>query len=399
MLSKSSNKVSIAVMGLTGSGKSTFINLISGSDLPASGGLNSCTRDVGFGSPFQVDGREINLIDTPGFDDTNKNDAEILKVITDFLKEQFEAGITLHGVIYLYRISDIRMGGVSRRSFTALRNLCGDDNLKNVVIVTNMWGLVKQEDGEARETELKTNPTFFKVALERGAQIYRHDNTIASAEKIIRSVTKNHPRELSVQHEMVTLERALSDTTVGLQVKGELENYITSLRSEVEKLRKEHAEDEAAMNDLKAEVEEARSSIAQVKKQMIVLLGVERAWRSMPPEERVAMSVRLCVEGDKGRTAFWSLLGGRETIDFICGQLQKEFSKRPVPWEIKEKLLLPSPDEGSERLPAQKASELPPQFKDWIDKNGTVVETVDKVVKKHFPTRRRRSRWPRWNVV
>lgn len=35
--------------------------------------------------PFEVDGRRVTLIDTPGFDDTTKSDADILSMIAAFL--------------------------------------------------------------------------------------------------------------------------------------------------------------------------------------------------------------------------------------------------------------------------------------------------------------------------
>ena len=36
-------------------------------------------------NPFELDGRYITLIDTPGFDDTTKSDADVLKMIAAFL--------------------------------------------------------------------------------------------------------------------------------------------------------------------------------------------------------------------------------------------------------------------------------------------------------------------------
>lgn len=36
-------------------------------------------------SPFMLDGKMVTLIDTPGFDDTVKSEAEILRLIADFL--------------------------------------------------------------------------------------------------------------------------------------------------------------------------------------------------------------------------------------------------------------------------------------------------------------------------
>jgi predicted GTPase len=91
-------------MGATGSGKTTvrqsrfvyipgidkgelqFINLVSGSNLRVGKGLKSCTNIVQMAMPFEIDGRSITLIDTPGFDDTTRSDTDILKMIAGFLQ-------------------------------------------------------------------------------------------------------------------------------------------------------------------------------------------------------------------------------------------------------------------------------------------------------------------------
>lgn len=46
--------------------------------------MKSCTAEVEV-ADFTLDGRRVILIDTPGFDDTNVSDAEILKKIAAFL--------------------------------------------------------------------------------------------------------------------------------------------------------------------------------------------------------------------------------------------------------------------------------------------------------------------------
>ena len=47
--------------------------------------LESCTAQVQIADQFELDGRTVTLIDTPGFDDTTKSDADILKMIAFFL--------------------------------------------------------------------------------------------------------------------------------------------------------------------------------------------------------------------------------------------------------------------------------------------------------------------------
>ena len=49
-------------------------------------GLESCTSQVHTTEPFAFRGRTITLIDTPGFDDTVKSEAEIVMLISDFLR-------------------------------------------------------------------------------------------------------------------------------------------------------------------------------------------------------------------------------------------------------------------------------------------------------------------------
>ncbi|KZP03911.1 hypothetical protein FIBSPDRAFT_443298 [Athelia psychrophila] len=77
--------VVIAVMGGTGTGKSTFINLISGSKLRVSADLKSCTDTMSATAPFDFQGQKVVLLDTPGFDDSERSDIDILMMITTFL--------------------------------------------------------------------------------------------------------------------------------------------------------------------------------------------------------------------------------------------------------------------------------------------------------------------------
>ena len=76
---------SCSVLGPTGAGKSTFINLISGSDLRVGQDLESCTEEVDVTLPFEIDGRRVRLVDTPGFDDTTKSDADVLRLVSHYL--------------------------------------------------------------------------------------------------------------------------------------------------------------------------------------------------------------------------------------------------------------------------------------------------------------------------
>ena len=59
--------------------------MASGSSLRIGRGLKSCTAEVQLADEFTLDGRPVILIDTPGFDDTDRSDTDILRLIAAFL--------------------------------------------------------------------------------------------------------------------------------------------------------------------------------------------------------------------------------------------------------------------------------------------------------------------------
>lgn len=139
----------------------------------------------------------------------------------------------------MHRISDYRMTGISTRNFRLFRQLCGDSTLKNVVIVTNMWGDVSEERGIARETELATTDMFFKPVLEKGAQMLRHDNTQTSARKILRAIVNNRPLSLRIQREIVDEKKDVSQTAAGAELNHELLLQREKYEKEMEQLRQD----------------------------------------------------------------------------------------------------------------------------------------------------------------
>ena len=151
----------------------------------------------------------------------------------------YENGKKLAGVIYLHRISDVRMGGISTRNFKMFRELCGESTLKNVVVVTNMWSEVSREVGEAREAELASRDIFFKPVLDKGAQLVRHENTQESAEAIMHYLISNHPLALRIQRELVDQHMDISQTAAGEELNRELMEQIRRHREEMRALQED----------------------------------------------------------------------------------------------------------------------------------------------------------------
>jgi hypothetical protein len=106
---------------------------------------------------------------------------------------RYRQGTTLAGILHFHRISGRRMGGISRKNFSMFRKLCGEKALQNLVVITNMWAEVDPQVGDAREAELAGSEISFKLVLDKGARMTRHDNTIFSAENIIRPLLPRGP--------------------------------------------------------------------------------------------------------------------------------------------------------------------------------------------------------------
>ncbi|KAJ7922185.1 P-loop containing nucleoside triphosphate hydrolase protein [Mycena leptocephala] len=203
-------------MGGTGTGKTTFLNLLAHSRYPVGDGLESCTNCP---QPHQFDfeDRAVTLIDMPGFDDANKSDADILQMIADFFTAEW-----LSGIMYFHRISDVKMGGASKRNFTMFKKLCGEDAFENVAIVTTRWDEEDKAVGEARLAELRAKPQLYKSVLDGGVEIFQHDRSYTSALAILHHLLGKTPKSLLIQREMADEGKKLSETTAGQELEHEI---------------------------------------------------------------------------------------------------------------------------------------------------------------------------------
>ena len=132
------------------------------------------------------------------------------------------------------------MGGIATRNFRMFRQLCGEDTLKNVVIVTNRWEEVEQNLGEEHEQELMTDPRFFKPVLDKGAQMVRHNNKPEIARAILSHLIQNKPIPLRIQIEMVDENKSFEETDAGVELRQEIEELLRKHTKEMEELRQEH---------------------------------------------------------------------------------------------------------------------------------------------------------------
>jgi len=222
-----------------------------------------------------LDGHSILLFDNPGFDDTSRSDTEILTQIAAFLAQTYQEGTKLAGIIYMHRISDMRVGGISVRNIRMFEELCGPSPLKNVAIVTTMWGPgIKPEVGERREKQLASDERFFKFALDNGAHLLRHvdEADVGSAQAIIRSFFKNQPEAMCIQRELVDEGKDISQTAAGEVLNREFaaklklaeENLRRDMKALEDRLRKSVEADKTAINRQLSDVQQRYDETRQI---------------------------------------------------------------------------------------------------------------------------------------
>ena len=86
---------------------------------------------------------DLFFADTPGFDDSAMSDTSVLIDIVSWLGSLRAENIRLSGIIYLYRITDTRMGGAACRNLHMLQALVGEDKMANVLLVSTRWEEVR----------------------------------------------------------------------------------------------------------------------------------------------------------------------------------------------------------------------------------------------------------------
>ncbi|KAL9636121.1 MAG: hypothetical protein Q9164_003026 [Protoblastenia rupestris] len=212
----------IAIMGMTGTGKSTFISMLVNDQVTIGHGLYSTTRNLDIYRCSGIFTKTVWLIDTPGFDDTEISDADIIRDIATFLARCFETGIRLSGVIYLHRITDPRMSGSAIKNLELFKLLCGKEAFPIVYLVTTRWnelaeGSADYQEAINREMQLCAGEKFWKPMIEAGSSVLRHERLdLSSTEAIVKSILQSRRKaSLAIQIEMVVQKLCLNMTSAG----------------------------------------------------------------------------------------------------------------------------------------------------------------------------------------
>ena len=307
MASVHSQDILIAVLGVTGAGKTTFISNSTGrTDLVIGHGVESCTsrrciylskrllmtsrvgtQDISFSS-LQVAGRTVTLIDTPGFDDTERTDADVLELIAKFLRETYANGMLLTGIILLQPVTGNRVQGSEKRRTRLFEKICGPNAFGHVVIATTMWSELRDEsEGQSRVQQRKAAPDFWGQMIDHGAQVVKHHNTAASAISIIRSLINRNTVTLQMQDELQQSDGRLSATSAGQQLHSDLGDTSKKVLAQLEGMQVELRQANQDNASLREEIHELEERLKDLSEQRDKV-GNERVSRYFFPSSPVA---------------------------------------------------------------------------------------------------------------
>jgi predicted GTPase len=88
-----------------------FINAATGNNGGVGHNLQSCTTEIS-ATKLQFFERslfDVVFVDTPGFDDTNKTDGEILELIADWLNKTYELSLMVSLGLTFYTAMNVKL--------------------------------------------------------------------------------------------------------------------------------------------------------------------------------------------------------------------------------------------------------------------------------------------------
>ncbi|KAK1757083.1 hypothetical protein QBC47DRAFT_359555 [Echria macrotheca] len=182
-------KTCILVIGPSGSGKSTFVAAASG--LGEDSGIIGHDLDshTSTCSRYTFDHGEVSytLLDTPGFNDTNRDDLAILAAVAGFLDSDDMPPVS--GVVFTHNITENRLTGSARLNLAVLAALCGPHFGPRIILLTTMWNKMPsaatRAECERREAQLAASPAHWGRLSAGGCSVLRFDGTTASALRVL----------------------------------------------------------------------------------------------------------------------------------------------------------------------------------------------------------------------
>ncbi|CAZ85882.1 unnamed protein product [Tuber melanosporum] len=192
----------IFVMGVSGAGKSSFIKTLGGKDSkqkpPVTSATESVTREVKVYKTI-LDGQEMLLVDTPGFEDNKTLNPETFRMICEYvLQVANNPACIIRGAIYVHNIATSRWIAGDKRTWSMLKKICGDAAMGNVIVATTRWP-ADHEDEDYEKLERRNLEKYWEGIL---GTVRLAKNDVQHSSAAIRMLFSVHPKPFQVQWEL-----------------------------------------------------------------------------------------------------------------------------------------------------------------------------------------------------
>merc|ERR1711892_426987 len=149
----------IILVGPTGSGKSSLANALLGCDprspdclFPVCHDMDSCTKDTTYGTGNWLgDGQNFTVVDSPGFNDSDGEDAELIEEMLDVLKNTIKHSST---ILLVLKGTENKFTKGLQDMLTKMSSIFGQQWWDFMVIGVSFWKFDQESiDGRAEECE------------------------------------------------------------------------------------------------------------------------------------------------------------------------------------------------------------------------------------------------------
>ncbi|PPR00175.1 hypothetical protein CVT24_005087 [Panaeolus cyanescens] len=231
-------RMQVMLLGLTGAGKSNFIERLHSDSNPNSNSSSTSTSALGISGnslesvtqtpalyklnnvvysshphsnsnsslrsslraavPFVPRQRSIYIIDCPGFADTQLSEHRVVRMLQDWIEVNIR-GFALNTILYFHRITDNRLSGSKRATVELMRALVGEPGgMIWTGVVTTRWDTLwtdkQKKSAEERFGELKEGCLKRAFGRTAAGDTFRFDNTQQSALHILDNVYRRHSK-------------------------------------------------------------------------------------------------------------------------------------------------------------------------------------------------------------
>ena len=210
MLSKSQltqKPIRLIVFGSTGVGKSSAMNYIISGDRE----IGPFKVGEGYGSETQkctkvaktIEGQEFELIDTPGFYDTDNPNETIIKKVLAYVKELDDG---LNFAFFCISVAETRIDANMQHSFRLIKHIMGKNAFSQVAILGTQFEMLSQEEGKKRLKMMKEQiiPVLAKhdiVGLHK--QVFSYDKGPEGREVILKYLKRQQKRFMPDLHKQI----------------------------------------------------------------------------------------------------------------------------------------------------------------------------------------------------